>query len=297
MVDTVLATTAMESPRRIITWTSVLSGWLVALGFAWLFYVLGIAIGFSAFDASSPEATARGMGIGTAVWVVLTWAVSLFLGGMFASWVDGRQDSNAGTLHGVAVWGVATAATMLLAAMGFTNLLQGAGSLIGGASAAAASAATKESTRADTPLSHATGLLAAQVKRATLQSGPGSAAGNTAGPASGTTPTGSSGTSAMPDGSSAVALDLLRGNANDAKARLMADTGMQSADADRVVQSLAPQVDAYKARIKEAAERARAYTAAAMWVVFLTSVIALIAAALGGALGAGSVHRVHDYRP
>jgi hypothetical protein len=40
---------------------------------------------------------AKGIGTGTAIWMILTWAVSLFLGGMFASWFDGRADQTIGT--------------------------------------------------------------------------------------------------------------------------------------------------------------------------------------------------------
>ena len=69
---------------------------------------------------------------------------------------------------------------------------------------------------------------------------------------------------------------------------------MQPAEADKMMQSLAAQTEAAKTRAREAAEQARRYAAAAMWALVLSSLIALVAAALGGAVGAGQIHRVHD---
>ena len=76
MVETGTST-QLHLPTRILTWTSVFTGWLVSLGFAWLFYVLGIAVGFSAFDVCNADAAGRGVGVGTAIWVALTWAVAV----------------------------------------------------------------------------------------------------------------------------------------------------------------------------------------------------------------------------
>jgi hypothetical protein len=95
---------------------------------------------------------------------------------------------------------------------------------------------------------------------------------------------------------SAVAIDLLRGKTDDATARLAADTGLQPAEATGLIQSLSPQVEKYKAQVKEAADQARRYTAAAMWALFFSCLIGLVAAALGGWAGAGHIHRVHDQR-
>jgi hypothetical protein len=73
--------------------------------------------------------------------MVLTWAVSLFLGGMFASWFDGRADQTVGSLHGVTVWGLAVAASGLLLAVGLTQFVQGGAALVkGGATVGAAAA-------------------------------------------------------------------------------------------------------------------------------------------------------------
>lgn len=306
MIDTAIATrSTVHGP--LLSGLAILCGWLVALGIAWLFYVLGIAVGFSSFDVSDATMTARGVGIGTVLWVVLTWTASLFLGGMFASWMDGRADQTVGTLHGVAVWGLALSVTALLAAVGSNNLLQGAASSLRGVGTAGA-----QRTTADTPLRRATGSLGSQIRRAVAQRNANAPAGGLIAPAgaaaaapggapvAAATPTG---IDARPNGvaldretTSAVALDLLRDQPDDATARLAADAGLQPAEAASVIQTLAPQVEKYKAEVKTAADRVRHYTAAAMWAVFFSGLLALVAAALGGWMGAGHIHRVHDQR-
>ena len=107
---------------RLAMWGAILGGWIVATGIATLMYVAGLAFGFSAFDPYNASASAKGIGIGTAIWIVLTWVVSLFLGGMFASWFDGKADQTVGTLHGVAVWGLAVAASGLFVTLGITQV-------------------------------------------------------------------------------------------------------------------------------------------------------------------------------
>jgi len=301
--------------RPHVTWTSIVGGWIVAMGIAWMFYILGLAVGFSSFDLSDPDTVAKGVGIGTTIWIILTWAASLFLGGMFASWVDGRADPTVGSLHGVAVWGLALTITAILTALGVSTFLQGTASLLGRGAAAAGAAGSAVASRPgtpDTPLTHATGLLGAQVDRAIAQG-----AGRTgAPPAAGTPQAPTTATTAAPsapaanvatgegrspasidaESRSAIALDLLRGKNDDAKARLVASAGLQPADADAALQSLSPQVERLKAQVKDAADQARRYTAAALWAALLGGLISLVTAALGGWMGAGHVHRVHDGR-
>src|ERR1700682_3208918 len=124
-----------------LRWGAIFGGWLVATGIASLMYVAGLALGFSAFDPYNAAATAKGIGIGTAIWMVLTWAVSLFLGGMFASWFDGRADQTVGSLHGVTVWALSVAASGLLLAVGLTQFVQGGAAIVKGGASVGATAA------------------------------------------------------------------------------------------------------------------------------------------------------------
>lgn len=308
MIETTVGNaTVLDARRPVMSSIAVISGWLVAMGIGWVFFVGGLAVGFTSFDLSDTDSVAKGIGIGTTVWLILTWAVSLFLGGMFASWVDGRPDQAVGTLHGIAVWGLAMTVTILLGAVGASTLMQGGASLIKGAAtvgaAGAGAAGTAQGGGGDSAMSRASGLLGAQLKRAVSQRNagqPGSPAAAAGTPATGANPATPGDTRGAPAmdvaATNAIALDLLRGKPDDAKSRLAAETGMPAAEVDQVMQSMSAQAERAKAQLKEAADQARRYTAAVMWGLLLSSLIALVAAAIGGWAGAGYVHRVHDGR-
>jgi hypothetical protein len=88
----------------------------------------------------------------------------------------------------------------------------------------------------------------------------------------------------------------MRGDTENAKALLAANTSLSQPEIDQALQSVATQVDKYKAQAQAAADRAGRYTSIAMWIVFFSGLLALVAAAFGGWLGAGNIHRVHHLR-
>ncbi len=128
-------TTVVDVEPVTMRWGAIIAGWLVATAIASLLYVAGLAIGFSAFDPYNSTVTAKGIGMGTVAWVVLTWAVSLLLGAMFASWLVARQDQTVGALHGITIWGLSVVASGLLFAMGLTQIAQGGAALLKGGAA------------------------------------------------------------------------------------------------------------------------------------------------------------------
>ena len=326
------STAVVEShSHATMRWSAIIAGWLVATGIASLMYVAGLAIGFTAFDPYNAAATAKGIGAGTAIWMVLTWAVSLFLGGMFASWFDGRADQTVGSLHGVAVWGLSIAASGLLLAVGLTQFVQGGAAILKGGAMVGATAAgmsAPPSRGVAGPMDDAIIGLQARVTQRVAQTNarnaPGSAlvvpapvAPATAAPATPATaaPVASAATPASPPVAQASAADvrraadqldrqtmaavataLMKGNTENAKALLAANTSMSQADIDQTLQDLSAQVDKYKADVQAAADAAARYTATAMWIIFFSSLIALVAAAIGGWLGAGHIHRVYHLR-
>jgi hypothetical protein len=319
------ATTAVveSHSHASMRWSAIIGGWLVATGIASLMYVAGLAIGFTAFDPYNAAATAKGIGTGTAAWMVLTWAVSLFLGGMFASWFDGRADQTVGSLHGVAVWGLSIAASGLLLAVGLTQFVQGGAAILKGgamvgASAAGMSAPPSRGTAG--PMDDAIVGLQAKVTQQVAQTNARNAPGAalvvpapvtpaTTAPAAGaaTPPSPPVAQASAADvrraadqldrqTMAAVATALIKGNTENAKALLAANTSMSQADIDQTLQDLSAQVDKYKADVQAAADAAARYTATAMWIIFFSSLTALIAAAIGGWLGAGHIHRVYHLR-
>src|SRR5664279_1197198 len=114
-------TTIVTSNTHVkMNWGAIFGGWLVTTGIASLIYVGGLAVGFDGFDPYHAAAT------GAAIWIILTWAVSLFIGGMFASWFDGKADQTVGTLHGITVWGLAVTVRGLMFILGGAGAEQAA---------------------------------------------------------------------------------------------------------------------------------------------------------------------------
>jgi hypothetical protein len=306
--------------HAVLRWSAIIGGWLVATGIASLMYVAGLAIGFSAFDPYNAAATAKGIGTGTAMWMVLTWAVSLFLGGMFASWFDGRADQTVGSLHGVAVWGLSIAASGLLLAIGLTQFVQGGAAILKGGAMVGASAAgmsAPPSRGVAGPMDDAIIGLQAKVTQRVAQTNARNAPGAALVVPAPVAPAPAAGamTPASPPAAQASAADvrraadqldrqtmaavataLMKGNTENAKALLAANTSTSQTDIDQTLQDLSAQVDKYKADVQVAADAAARYTATAMWIIFFSSLIALVAAAIGGWLGAGHIHRVYHLR-
>lgn len=114
-------TDAVVRQHPVMQWGAVFAGWFVAAGTALMLYAFGMAVGLSAFDPRNAAAVARGVSAGAIVWTILTWAAALWTGGMFASWFDGRNDTEMGVVRGLTVWGLSMAATGLLMAGGLTH--------------------------------------------------------------------------------------------------------------------------------------------------------------------------------
>lgn len=249
-----------------MNWGAIISGWFVATAIAGLLYVAGLALGFTAFHPHDVAATAKGIGIGTAVWVVLSWVAGLFVGGMFASWFDGKSDETMGAMHGVAVWGVSLTATALWIMLGAGSALH-RGKPDGRMAGTASVAATTDD--------DALVLLKANVHRL---------AGHAQGMAG------------EPPMENAVVAALLAGHDATAKAILLADTSETPEVVDQAMTSWSGLVTAAQTQMKDHAEHAARYLSHILWVGFLSGLLALIAATGGGWLGARNVHRVYHTR-
>lgn len=114
---------AVVSEIPSMRWGAVFAGWFVATGIGVLLYAFGLAIGLSAFDPWNGASAARGSSAGAIVWMILTWGAALWVGGMFAGWFDGRNDTEMGVVRGLTVWGLSVTAAALLVATGLTRHL------------------------------------------------------------------------------------------------------------------------------------------------------------------------------
>ena len=259
------ARVAADRNHPALRWGAIIAGWFVATGVAGLLYVAGLAFGFTAFDAHEAGGNLKGIGIGTVIWMVVTWMVALFLGGMFSSWFDGRADETTGTMHGVTVWGVALTMTSLWLGLGLGSAMHGNHPPMPSTTPSAASAA-----------GGSIAVLHARVERLV-------APGGRADPAT-------------RHDADAIVATLLTSSDRTANDLLVADTAMAPGDASAALQRLSPEITAARAQAKDIADRAATRTAWVMWTAFLSALLALFAAAAGGWLGASHIHRVYHLR-
>ena len=163
--DGVVATTAVVPegapalPSRI-SWGAVIAGAVVALTTGLMLNSLGAGIGATTVDAAARGTpSASSLGVGAALWLLVSNLIGLAAGGYVASRLSGTSDNTDGTLHGLAVWGT----TFLISAM----LL---GNLVSGIASTAASGASGLLSGAGSAVSAVGGQAADRTSTGTLQS-------------------------------------------------------------------------------------------------------------------------------
>ncbi len=108
-----------------ISWGAIFAGAVMALVSQLAFSLLGLGVGASAANPYSDNPVG-GLGLGAAVWTLLSVLISLFTGGYVAGRLAGMQRKQDSMLHGLVTFG-------LTSLLGFYLLTSGLGSLIGGA--------------------------------------------------------------------------------------------------------------------------------------------------------------------
>ncbi|OOG46712.1 hypothetical protein [Rhodanobacter sp. C01] len=247
---------------------AIFAGWLIATGIAALLYLGGLALGFSSFDSWNAASSAKGIGIGTAIWMIITWVASLFLGGMFASWFDGRNDDTSGAVYGVSVWGVSMVVTSIWIACGLSHAISGHGMV---ATQHPGAAPQTQGPAMMAPA--AVTVLDANIAHLISQAGDHDR-----------------------DASRPITAALIADENETASALFAADTGVSQADAAGSLARLAPEVQSAQREAKAAADRGAHYLAMTLWIAFISALLALLASAIGGWMGAAHVHRVYHLR-
>jgi hypothetical protein len=125
-----------------ISWSAVFAGVLVAIVTQMLLTLLGLGIGLGTIDPVEETNPTAGLGIGSAIWYIVSSLISLFLGG----WVAGRLASAPrlfdGVIHGVLTWCLVTLLTIYFLTTTIGSIIGGAGRLVGGIVRTAGSAAS-----------------------------------------------------------------------------------------------------------------------------------------------------------
>lgn len=298
MNQRVVAEEVVEEVRRPapISWGAVFAGLVFTLAIAWLLHLLGSALGLSIVDMTDAEAVGKGLAYGAAFWVLVSWAISFFLGGLLAGRLAGKADRAVGIMHGMTLWGVTTLLTVLLGVAGLTNLLQTAGSALrGGASLGAAAAGGAPGLGGPVGSNVAAGLqaeLKQKVSEALAQ------AAQRGGPGAQVSQAEARRAVEQLDRQTLgeIAGALVRGDAEQAKRILAASTTLSRAEVNQIVDGLGTEAQRYQREAKDAADKAAGYSSAVLWAVFVSSAIGLVLAIIGGWMGAKSVARIYGYR-
>lgn len=114
---------------------AVIVGTIVALGLMVLFTLLGVAIG-----VASLEEVGDGLGLGAAIYIVITQIICLAAGGFTAARFISPTDSSAGAFGGVAVWALATLLVAWGGVSAGTTVISSTSSLVAQTSKTTASA-------------------------------------------------------------------------------------------------------------------------------------------------------------
>lgn len=288
-----IAHPAVEVSREVshprMSWGAVIAGWTVAVGMASLLYLMGLAVGLSIVDPERAANSARGLGAGTGIWMILTWVFALFIGGMFASWFDGKNDTTMGAMHGVTVWGLAVVMSGILLSAGIGRAMN-APALFGSHAATGPTGSTYPQTQGPpgSPVASAAADIQAKLQLS-ARSG-----GDAADP---TNASRNSMSMHIDPGAIAMATDaVMSSHPQTAKNLLMAYTNMTPNQIDDAVMNASIRAQQYQTEAQALAKRTAKCTSAALWVVFLSTFLGLLAATVGGWWGAARVHRVYHLR-
>lgn len=110
-----------------ISWSAVFAGVALAMVVSLILNLLGTAIGSASVDPMQEGNPLHGLGKGTAIWLVVSGVVSLFVGG----WIAGRLAQREGALHGLLVWATTSLITLYLISSAVTGIVSSGMNLAG----------------------------------------------------------------------------------------------------------------------------------------------------------------------
>lgn len=284
-------TVLLEVPRTLVRWGAVFAGLAFLLGLSWLLFLFGSALGVSIADAS--DLGAEGLGIGAIVWLLVTVLVAYFCGGLLAGRLAGSADHSTGMLHGLTLWGAATAAMLLLGYWGLASMIAAGQSLAAGAwraGSAAATAAESEGGAAgageSSPFfSEIQAALKTRVSAALAEASP-----------EVTEPEARQAIEQVDSATLAAAVrEWIVAGPEAAKQVLARETTLSEGELDSIVADVGAeggeQLAALRASAGQSVETISDYTAGTLWGFFALTVLALLACIGGGWVGADLVRR------
>ena len=318
-----------------VSWGAILAGTVIALGIYALFGLLGLALGLGAIDPMG-KSPFGGLGTGTIIWWIATSVVALAVAGFVGARLAGIPRSVTGMWHGLAIWALVTILSLWLATSAIGKVVNMASSVVvttaetavsavgaaGGAAVDAGGAALANDPRLREALRQE-GLSREQIEREaaeiTRSAGLTQQDAQAARQAIGRTAADIARTPGDAGQDINQLIDRLFGGPDavisDAeRQRLVQEisrrAGVTPQEAEQIAGRWQQQANAATAQVSRTAEQARVRAgeisagaldvlSKAAWGAFIASIISLIAALIGSALGAphdyltrGSVRRV-----
>ena len=124
--------TALPAPSHAharISWGAIFAGAVMALVTQLAFSLLGLGLGASALNPYD-ENPAGGLGMGAAIWTLLSVLISLYTGGYVAGRLAGMPRAQDSMLHGLVTFGLTSLLGFYLLTSGIGKVIGGAGSLV-----------------------------------------------------------------------------------------------------------------------------------------------------------------------
>ncbi len=281
-----IQTPSIERPGPdLIGWGAVFAGLVVVMGISWVWILLGSAIGVSVADANDIEAMGAGFGAGTIGWMIFTAVISYFFGGWLTAWLSGKTPKKVGMLHGVTVWGLGIILTMLLGYTGVVDFMRASQASLGTATISADGLANAS----------VVAKMQIELKRHAIRSiaEAESAGGAEVSPTEVKQGMGELDAQAL----QTAAIQLLQGDTEAAKNILIANSSLSEAQADDVLNGVKQDTQQLQAEANQRREIISDYTQAVLWTAFVSSILGLVFATLGGLIGANGVRHFYATHP
>lgn len=111
---------------RKVSWGAIFSGVALFLVIQFTLSVLGAAVGLTTLNPAQEAEPAAGLGMGAAIWWIVSMILALFVAGWAASKLSVAWSKMSGALHGLVTWAVSVVLLLWL-------LTSAVGSVLGGA--------------------------------------------------------------------------------------------------------------------------------------------------------------------
>jgi hypothetical protein len=266
-VNQVSAPAIAHAALRRISWGAVFAGAIVALAVELMLGVLGVGVGASAIKVGAGTSPMSGLGLGAAIWFVISALIAIYIGGWVAGKLAGVPTRTDGALHGFITWALATLALFYLLSTAVGALMGGAASFLESAAGIAAKGANITAPAMTNAFSTATGTAPQDVRN-------------------------QAGDVAKDPRFQTVVADVMRNGQvspqdHQALVGLVAQhQGIPQAQAETEVSHWEQELQQARSKATRAANRAAGDTARASIWTFIMLILALIVGCGGGAVGA-----------